>query len=277
MNLLLLEILADMNSLMSSRDFQTVSSPSPWPPRNLGIFCFPPSSLCDQKIPYHCSLGNLKFPHYSPGSIWDLHLASFHFPPSNLKAHFYSPGSLWDLHMISLSPPHHWDSSQLLVHRCESVPPLVHWCFQHSSTTFSLAFVVLLPKFSLLDTSPSSSWAIHTPNVSFHPVVFEMQAAPSFLLSQWAPDPSLDFFPSWQLLFNHTHGLQYPFPPSTFLLGKSMDHSTSDSISILFYNSPGCLNFCCCCARVTTFSQSVNTPAFLSPAVYWQIWTSDII
>jgi hypothetical protein len=37
-----------------------------------------------------------------------------------------------------------------------------------------------------------------------------------------------------------------------------MDHSTSASISIFSYNSPGCLNFCCC-ARATTSSQSIST------------------
>jgi hypothetical protein len=46
------------------------------------------------------------------------------------------------------------------------------------------------------------------------------------------------------------------------LLESLVDYSTSESISIFSYISPGCLKFCCC-AHATTFSQSISTlPSF---------------
>jgi hypothetical protein len=67
----------------------------------------------------------MNFQNFSHRSIRDLPLISFHCPPSNLKFHFHPLDSLRDIRLIS-SPPHRWDSSQSLVHWCESVPPLVH-------------------------------------------------------------------------------------------------------------------------------------------------------
>jgi hypothetical protein len=158
----LLALLNDLNSPLSSWEFQTLSPPPPFPPRNRRFMTFPPGSLWYLSwISSHFPPGNMKVQLYPPSSLqdlflislyftpqnlnlhlcppdslWDPWLVSSHFPPRNLHYHLYPPRILWDLQLISL--PHHWVSFQPLAHKHKPFTHLWHWGFHHASATSSI-------------------------------------------------------------------------------------------------------------------------------------------